>query len=79
MQLLEGRDFNAFSFDADSDKVIINLAAKLMQLKDPLGNIFKKGGRRREVIGVVESSIMENPYEKSEAARFICDPGGQDT
>ena len=76
MQLLEGRDFNAFSFDADSDKVIINLAAKeLMQLKDPLGNILtEKGGRRREVIGVVENSIMENPYEKVRAARFICDP-----
>lgn len=76
MQLLEGRDFNAFSFDADSDKVIINQAAKeLMQLKDPLGNILtEKGGRRREVIGVVENSIMENPYEKVRAARFICDP-----
>ncbi|MBK6478750.1 MAG: ABC transporter permease [Saprospiraceae bacterium] len=76
MQLLEGRDFNAFSFDADSDKVILNQAAKeLMQLKDPLGNILtEKGGRRREVIGVVENSIMENPYEKVRAARFICDP-----
>ena len=75
MQLLEGRDFNAFSFDADSDKVIINLAAKELQLKDPLGNILtEKGGRRREVIGVVENSIMENPYEKVRAARFICDP-----
>ena len=76
MQLLEGRDFNALRFDADSDKVIINLAAKeLMQLKDPLGNILtEKGGRRREVIGVVENSIMENPYEKVRAARFICDP-----
>ena len=76
MQLLEGRDFNAFSFDADSDKVILNQAAReLMQLKDPLGNILtEKGGRRREVIGVVENSIMENPYEKVRAARFICDP-----
>ncbi|MBP7800320.1 MAG: ABC transporter permease [Saprospiraceae bacterium] len=76
MQLLEGRDFNALRFDADSDKVIINQAAKeLMQLKDPLGNILtEKGGRRREVIGVVENSIMENPYEKVRAARFICDP-----
>ena len=76
MQLLEGRDFNALRFDADSDKVILNQAAKeLMQLKDPLGNILtEKGGRRREVIGVVENSIMENPYEKVRAARFICDP-----
>lgn len=48
MQLLEGRDFNAFSFDADSDKVIINLAAKeLMQLKESTWQYFNRKRRSK--------------------------------
>jgi ABC-type antimicrobial peptide transport system permease subunit len=76
IKLLAGRDFNQLNFEADTNKVILNQAAvDQMNVKDPIGKmITEQGGRRYEIIGVAQNTIMENPFENVRPARFICDP-----
>ena len=75
IKLLSGRDFNQVNFDADTNKVILNQAAvDRMNIKEPIGKfITERGGERQEIIGVVENTIMENPFETVRPARFLCD------
>jgi putative ABC transport system permease protein len=75
IKLVAGRDFNQYNFEADTNKVILNQAAiDRMNIKEPIGKfIIERGGKRQEIIGVVENTIMENPFETVRPARFLCD------
>jgi len=64
IKLIAGRDFSQ-DFKSDSAAVIINKAAlDIMGLKDPIGQQLELfDGRKIELIGVVENTIMGSPYE----------------
>jgi ABC-type antimicrobial peptide transport system permease subunit len=63
IKLIEGRDFSA-DFKSDSAAVIVNRAAiDLMGLKDPIGEKVSMYGRQFEIIGVVENTLSESPYD----------------
>jgi putative ABC transport system permease protein len=65
IKVLMGRDFSE-EFKADTAAVLINEAAlKVMGLKDPIGQQFSQlDGKKLELIGVIENSIMGSPYEQ---------------
>jgi putative ABC transport system permease protein len=65
IKVLMGRDFSE-EFKADTAAVLINEAAlKVMGLKDPIGQqLSQLDGKKLELIGVIENSIMGSPYEQ---------------
>jgi putative ABC transport system permease protein len=76
-QILQGRDFSR-NFETDSSGVIINeSAAKMMGLKDPVGeNIRWKFWITNEVknytiLGVIKDMVMESPYEPVKPTMFF--------
>ena len=76
-QILQGRDFSR-NFATDSSGVIINeSAAKLMGLKNPVGeNIRWKFWVTDEVknytvLGVIKDMVMESPYEPVKPTMFF--------
>jgi putative ABC transport system permease protein len=64
IKLLAGRDFSE-DFKSDSTSVMINKAAlDMMGLKDPIGQqLSLYNGKKIELIGVVENTIMGSPSE----------------
>jgi len=63
IELISGRDFNRV-LDGDTGKFIINeSAAKLLDLKDPLGEPINIWHHRDTVIGVVKDFHFESLYE----------------
>ncbi|HYC87326.1 MAG TPA: FtsX-like permease family protein [Chryseosolibacter sp.] len=63
IRLLQGRDFSE-DVKSDTAAIIVNQAAiDLMQLKDPIGTQLVLWGAKRTLIGVVENSLMDSPYE----------------
>jgi putative ABC transport system permease protein len=63
IKILEGRDFSE-DFKSDTAAVIVNKAAiDLMGLKDPIGTQLDIWGSKRELIGVVDNTLMGSPYE----------------
>lgn len=64
IKIKEGRNFYADASNSDSASVIINEAAvKRMRLSDPVGKIIQMNDTRLTIVGVVENTIMTNPYE----------------
>ncbi|HET9056252.1 MAG TPA: FtsX-like permease family protein, partial [Chitinophagaceae bacterium] len=62
---VKGRDFNLKQFPTDSLAMIINeSAAKVMNFKDPVGQIVKVGGLERpyHIVGVIKDFILQSPY-----------------
>jgi ABC-type antimicrobial peptide transport system permease subunit len=71
--VLQGRDFSR-SFATDSSAMILNeAAAKIIGIKNPVGEIMKFGGEQRVVIGVVKDMVTNSPYEPVEPAIFLGD------
>ncbi len=71
--ILQGRDFSR-SFATDSSALILNeAAAKIIGIKNPVGESMKFGGRQRIVIGVVKDMVTNSPYEPIEPAIFLGD------
>ncbi len=63
MRMKAGRDFSK-DFGTDSLGIIINeSAAKVMDLKDPIGTIVKFHGFSRQIIGVVSDFHFESMHE----------------
>jgi putative ABC transport system permease protein len=61
-QLLQGRDFSK-DFASDSSGIILNeAAAKMMNLKKPVGERIMFNDRPYTVISVVKNMIMQSPY-----------------
>ncbi|MEO8470956.1 MAG: ABC transporter permease [Chryseolinea sp.] len=62
IKLIEGRDFSE-DFKSDSSAIIINKAGlALMNLKDPIGTELDLWGKKRNLIGIVDDVIMDNPF-----------------
>ncbi|MGI4803466.1 MAG: ABC transporter permease [Janthinobacterium lividum] len=62
LQFIAGRDFSK-DFPSDSSAVIINeAAAKLMNFKNPVGEMITWDGHPIQIIGVVKDMVMESPY-----------------
>jgi ABC-type antimicrobial peptide transport system permease subunit len=64
-KLLQGRDIDIKKFPTDSTAMLLNeAAAKMMNLKDPVGAILRKDdGTICHVVGVIKDFIIESPYE----------------
>ncbi|MBL7742348.1 MAG: ABC transporter permease [Chitinophagaceae bacterium] len=63
LTLIKGRDFNLKEFPTDSLGMIVNeSAAKVMNFKDPIGQIVKDGDTKYHIIGVIKDFILQSPY-----------------
>jgi len=62
-QVKEGREFSR-KFTTDSMSMILNEAAvKLMGVKQPIGEIVRRGGEEYTVIGVIKDMVKEDPFK----------------
>jgi len=72
--ILQGRDFSR-DYLTDSTAMIINdTAAKIIGIKNPVGEIMTFGGQKFHVIGVAANMVTNSPYKKVQPAIFL---GGQ--
>lgn len=63
-ELLEGRDIDLKNYPTDSTAALINESAlKLMQFKEPIGQIIKDNGIDWHVVGVIKDFVIRSPYE----------------
>lgn len=64
MKLVRGRDFNLKEYPSDSTAVLINEASvKVMNFKDPVGQVIKDNGVDWHVVGVIRDFILGSPYQ----------------
>jgi len=63
LKLTRGRDLNLKTYPTDSFGMLINeSAAKVMNFKDPIGQIVKDGDRKYHIVGVFKDFILQSPY-----------------
>src|SRR5215203_2162942 len=63
LTLVKGRDMNLKEYPTDSLAMIINeSAAKVINFKDPIGQIIKDGNTKYHIIGVIKDFILQSPY-----------------
>jgi len=73
-QIVQGRDFS-IDYPSDSTSMILNeAAAKVIGIKDPIGQTMTMWGTKYTVIGVVKNMITNSPYERIEPAVFMGTP-----
>lgn len=73
MRIKEGRDFNGIN---DTLSVILNESAvKKMRMKQPLGQVIGRIGRKLRVVGVVEDALMISPYAAPDPTVFMFSNG----
>ena len=66
-EIVEGRDFDLKKYPTDSTAVIINEAAlKLMNFKEPIGQIIKDNGTDWHVVGVIKNFVLKSPFHPIE-------------
>ena len=62
--IIEGRDIDIYTFPTDSTAMLLNESAvKIMNLKNPIGEIVRRPGSEWHVVGVVKDFILRSPYE----------------
>ena len=62
-EIMQGRDFDLKKYPTDSTAVIINeSAAKLMQFKEPVGQIINDDGTDWHVVGVIKDFVIRSPF-----------------
>ncbi|HEY6901797.1 MAG TPA: ABC transporter permease, partial [Puia sp.] len=62
-KVLQGRDFSR-EFATDTSSMILNdTAAKIIGIKNPIGETMKFFGKNYKVIGVVNNLVTNSPYE----------------
>ena len=65
--LLQGRDIDIKNYPGDSTAMLLNeTAVKMMNFKNPVGQIIKNDGKDWRVVGVIKDFIYGSPYEKVE-------------
>lgn len=75
INLKEGRFFYQNGSKADSMSVIVNEAAvKRMRMKKPIGQVIRIGGAQLTIVGVVNNTIMGNPFEPTGPAVYFFNP-----
>ena len=63
LTLVKGRDMNLKEYPTDSLAMLINeSAAKVINFKDPIGQIIKDGNTKYHIIGVIKDFILQSPY-----------------
>jgi ABC-type antimicrobial peptide transport system permease subunit len=73
--LTQGRDIDIVQYPTDSSAILVNEAAvKAMRLKDPVGQILKRGNERLHVVGVIRDFILESPFALQIAPMMILGP-----
>ena len=71
--VLQGRDFSR-DFATDSSGMILNAAAaKIIGMKNPVGEVVRFGRKNYSVIGVVDDMVTNSPYDVIEPAMFVGD------
>ncbi|MEP1096888.1 MAG: FtsX-like permease family protein [Cyclobacteriaceae bacterium] len=76
IEVLHGRDFLK-EFVSDTDAIVINRAAlELMNLEDPIGTPLDLWGEKRNLVGVLENSLMGSPYEPVKPMFVMIDDWG---
>jgi len=74
IKLVHGRDFSE-DFKSDTSAIIINKAAlDIMELEDPIGQQLDLWGSKRELIGVVDNTLMGSPFRSVGPLFMIMDP-----
>ncbi|MEQ8303709.1 MAG: ABC transporter permease [Cyclobacteriaceae bacterium] len=74
IKVLMGRDFSE-DFKSDSNAIIINKAGlDLMNLENPIGTKLDLWGSERELIGVVDNTLMGSPFRAVSPLFMIKDP-----
>ncbi|MEQ9593092.1 MAG: ABC transporter permease [Cyclobacteriaceae bacterium] len=74
IKVLMGRDFSE-DFKSDSNAIIINKAGlDLMNLENPIGTKLDLWGSERELIGVVDNTLMGSPFRAISPLFMIKDP-----
>jgi len=64
LEILKGRDFDLKKYPTDSTAVIINESAlKLMNFKDPIGQVIRDNGTDWHVIGVIQNFVLKSPFQ----------------
>ena len=64
MQLIAGRDIDVKNYPTDSTACLINEAAlKIMNFKNPIGQVIYDEPERWHVVGVIKDFIQESPYQ----------------
>lgn len=68
LTVVEGRDIDVKTYPADSSAILLNQSAvKTMGLKNPIGQIIKRGtgkdAAKLHIVGVVKDFILHSPYE----------------
>ncbi|MEM9859556.1 MAG: FtsX-like permease family protein, partial [Bacteroidota bacterium] len=78
IKILEGRDFSK-DFTSDSSAIILNQAAlDLMQLEDPvIGTQLSTSGRTRNLIGILDNTIMGSVYNEVKPMFMVLDDWGE--
>ncbi len=72
MALAAGRDFR---HQYDTSSAILNeTAAKLLRLKEPIGQRVSWQGREYTIAGVAKDALMQNPFAAAEPILFTCTP-----
>ncbi len=76
MQMEEGRSFSK-NYGADSAGIIINeAAAKVMNLKNPVGTIIQRFGNNMQIIGIVKDFHFESMHEAIKPSYMFLEKGG---
>ncbi|HTE31834.1 MAG TPA: FtsX-like permease family protein, partial [Chryseolinea sp.] len=72
--VLQGRDMDLQRFASDSTAVLLNeTALKIMDFKNPIGEIIIDNGREWHVIGIVKDFVFTSPFRQVEPiALFGC-------
>ena len=69
--ILKGRDFSR-DFLSDSNAMILNeAAAKIIGIKNPVGETMKVYGKNYTVIGVANNMLTNSPYDTIKPAVFL--------
>lgn len=74
IKMLQGRDFSE-EFKSDSAAIIVNKAAlDIMGLEEPLGTKLDLWGSQREIIGIVDNTLMGSPFQEIAPLMMVFDP-----
>lgn len=65
LKIAQGRDIDPKNYPTDTTAMLLNEeAVKVMNFKNPIGQIVKGQGADWHVVGVVKNFILESPYDK---------------
>lgn len=74
IKMLEGRDFSK-DYPSDTGAIIINKAGlDIMGLKDPIGQRLNLWGSQKEIIGIVDNTLMGSPFKAVAPLMMLFDP-----